>query len=462
MVEQVYRPRRPKESPLWQCLCAHFYDFIQAYPEKYEKKYGFLKPVVEDVVNKYLDCGDLTKGFARIYCENCKKSMLLPFSCKGRWFCPSCHEKKVLLFGEFITGTIAFPVPHRQYVFSLPIMLRVYFRNNRQLLKKLCRIANECLLEFLRRSLNRPTGQLGMVMTIHTFGDYMRYNSHIHALVADGLFTDNGMFYVAPKVSTRPLEQLFRVRVIQMLVKEELLAPEMARKLLGWKHSGFSVHNGKPLRRDDAAGLERVAQYIIRNPFSEQKMVYNAENGTVIYRSRMHAKTKRNFEIFSAEEFIAAITQHIPDKGFQMVRYYGWYSNRARGERAKREAEPGAPEATDVDVIDVSEYHPPRIPSKEWRELIKKVWEVDPLICPHCGAEMKLIALIDDRSVIEKILRHLKLWPEQAEPACLSRAPPSTPPPDSERVIEPYLDDPFPDYDTEPVMAYANDPDFAA
>ncbi len=74
------------------------------------------------------------------------------------------------------------------------------------------------------------------------------------------------------------------------------------------------------LRRDDAAGLERVAQYIIRNPFSEQKMVYNAENGTVIYRSRMHAKTKRNFEIFSAEEFIAAITQHIPDKGFQMVR----------------------------------------------------------------------------------------------------------------------------------------------
>ena len=43
-------------------------------------------------------------------------------------------------------------------------------------------------------------------------------------------------------------------------------------------------------------------------------MVYNAQNSTVLYRSRMHAKTKRNFEIFSAEEFIAAITQHIPDK----------------------------------------------------------------------------------------------------------------------------------------------------
>jgi hypothetical protein len=72
-----------------------------------------------------------------------------------------------------------------------------------------------------------------------------------------------------------------------------------------------------------------------------------------------------------------------------------FYSNRARGERAKREVESGAPEPAAVEVIDVSEYHPPRIPSKKWRELIKKVWEVDPLICPHCGAEMKLIALCE-------------------------------------------------------------------
>ena len=81
---------------------------------------------------------------------------------------------------------------------------------------------------------------------------------------------------------------------------------------------------------------------------------------------------------------------------------------------------------------------------------------------------MKLIALIDDDEVIEKILRHLKLWPEHAESARLSRAPPSG---NSERNVEPYFDDPFPDYpvtiprlrdhverdsrgDTEPVMAY--------
>jgi hypothetical protein len=308
---------------------------------------------------------------------------------------------------------------------------------DRLLLKKLCRIANECLLEFLRRVTSLSEGQLGMVMTIHTFGEYMGFNCHLHALVADGVFMPNGMFYVAPKVRTRPLEQLFRARVIKMLVEEGLLAEDMARKLLKWKHSGFSVHNGKPIKRNDTEGLERVAQYIIRNPFSEQKMTYNEENGTVIYRSRMHAKTKRNFEIFSAEDFIAAITQHIPDKGFQMVRYYGWYSNRARGERARKQAEcPKGENPAGVQVIDVSDYQPRRLPSRKWRELIKKVWEVDPMNCPQCGSEMRLIALIDDHEVIEKILRHLDLWPEDVQPA---RGPPG--PIVQDYIIEPILED---------------------
>lgn len=62
----------------------------------------FLKPAVEEVVDKYLDCGDLTKCFARLPCDKCNKDYLRAFSCRGRWFCPSRHQKKVLLFGEFI------------------------------------------------------------------------------------------------------------------------------------------------------------------------------------------------------------------------------------------------------------------------------------------------------------------------------------------------------------------------
>ena len=95
MGEKIYKPRHPKRTKLWQCLHVHFDDYLNHYKEKYEKTYGYLRPVIEDVVNKYLECGDLSKGFARIVCQKCKQEYLLAFSCRGRWFCPSCYNKQV-------------------------------------------------------------------------------------------------------------------------------------------------------------------------------------------------------------------------------------------------------------------------------------------------------------------------------------------------------------------------------
>jgi Putative transposase len=92
----------------------------------------------------------------------------------------------------------------------------------------------------------------------------------------------------------------------------------------------------------------------------------------------MNKKIGRNFEVFTPCDFIAAITQHIPDKSFQLVRYYGWYSNKMRGRRAKQADEEAQAEGDAVEVIDVSAHEPRRIPSRKWRELIKKVWEADP------------------------------------------------------------------------------------
>ncbi len=95
-------------------------------------------------------------------------------------------------------------------------------------------------------------------------------------------------------------------------------------------------------------------------------------------------------------------------------------------------------------MIDVSEYTR-RIPSKKWRELIKKVWEADPLLCPRCSKEMRIVSLIDDRAVIERILRHLGLWQQGV------RVTPGPDPP-GEWVIEPCFDDVYSDY-----VAYANE-----
>ena len=116
-------------------------------------------------------------------------------------------------------------------------------------------------------------------------------------------------------------------------------------------------------------------------------MQVNRSGDSILYRSGMNPKIKRNFQVFSACDFIAAITQHIPDKRFQMVRYYGWYSNKMRGQRRKRpeeaketaahnsaataEQECGAGASAAIEIIEHRESKPRRIPSRSWRELIK-------------------------------------------------------------------------------------------
>ena len=77
-------------------------------------------------------------------------------------------------------------------------------------------------------------------------------------------------------------------------------------------------------------------------------------------------------------------------------------------------------------MIDVSDYQPKKHASKKWRERIKKVWEVEPLICPKCGKPMRVIALIDDPGVIFEILSYLGLW-DSVNAQTRSRAPPPGP-----------------------------------
>ena len=62
------------------------------------------------------------------------------------------------------------------------------------------------------------------------------------------------------------------------------------------------------------------------------------------------------------------------------------------------------------DILHITEPKTRKLPSKSWRECIKKVWEVDPLECTKCGAEMKIMGFIDERLLIRRILDHLGLW----------------------------------------------------
>ena len=105
-------------------------------------------------------------------------------------------------------------------------------------------------------------------------------------------------------------------------------------------------------------------------------------------------------------EFVARVTSHIPDKGQVMIRYYGLYSNAHRGKIKKEGNNPSHPPI----IEDETSFKP----SRGWagrlgRDMIKKVYEVDPLMCPKCGGQMSIISFIEDHKVIDKIIDHLKL-----------------------------------------------------
>ena len=111
-----------------------------------------------------------------------------------------------------------------------------------------------------------------------------------------------------------------------------------------------------------------------------------------------------------SRNFLAELTQHIPDQGMQLVRYFGWYSNRARGDRALKS---GTRDAGDEARIEARMMPHRRAARMRWAALIRRVYEVDPLKCRKCGAEMKIISFIErthQPEVVEKILKHCGLW----------------------------------------------------
>lgn len=87
-----------------------------------------------------LNCGNPRCGFDRIYCLSCGEELLLMLSCRIRGFFPSCHSKRLEGWGERMQERLLLDVPHRQVVFTIPKMLRIFFRYKRQLLGDLCQV----------------------------------------------------------------------------------------------------------------------------------------------------------------------------------------------------------------------------------------------------------------------------------------------------------------------------------
>ena len=212
--------------------------------------------------------------------------------------------------------------------------------------------------------------------------------------------------------------------------EEGLLTEERAELLLSWRHTGFSVHNRVRVEPEDQPAVERLARYIMRPPISLERMQWSGD-GEVFYQPKGGHDGGPGLlgdmaEGFDPAEFLARVIMHVPEPRRHLVRYYGAYSNVSRGRRRRHDeaticVAPGDGEHILTARADRDHSPEARALRRSWAQLIRRVYEVDPLVCPSCGGEMRIIAFIIDHDVVDAILRHLA----KAE-AGSPRGPPGT------------------------------------
>ena len=399
-------------------------------------------------------------------------------------------------------------VPLRQWVLSVPRPMRYVFARDAKLISRALRIFwSEVLRHLKRKAGHRPYAEVfgGAVSGVQRFGGALNLNIHIHSLVLDGVYVwDDGLqalrFIPLPEPTAEELERvLSRVRDrlrrllaskgftgFEPLPDEETPVPDealqepslfdslqagsiqemllldgrprrvpvvgrregpyasAAEKPLCAAFDGFSLQAGVRIRKGDREGLERLCRYVLRPPFSQERLEL-LPDGRVRYGLRRERPDGTSHLILTPLEFLEKLAALIPPPRSHLVVYQGILApnsgsrpfvvpaprvsleggcghppKRGRRRRTVPDEEPatGDREPPNADVA-------PTGPGRTaWATLLRRTFGLDVLQCPRCPGRMELIAAITEPGPIRRILRHLDL-PEDP-----LRAAPPRPPPD--------------------------------
>ncbi len=353
------------------------------------------------------------------------------------------------------------------------------------------------------RRLGLRDGRTGAVACLQRFGGILNLNPHIHALLPDGLFVPGPtpdantapagpglgpgvsgrlVFVPLPPPSDREFADL-AVKLADRLgalarrrfkqAEEELpgldadtlplrtSAAESVQvpgqrprtfdeareprltvlpdKPLCSRINGFSLHAARTVEPDDRAGLERLARYCLRAPYSLDRLSLTTD-GMVRYKlyRPWPTPTGRTEILLEPLAFMRRLAALLPGPYVNMIRYYGVFANRSKcrdrlplpplktdAAPADAGTDPGATPApataTATGTPDNDNGKDPTAPAStpatrgrrprylSWACLLKRVLDVAALSCPRCHNPMVVLAFLSDPVVVEKILKHLDL-----------------------------------------------------
>jgi transposase-like zinc-binding protein/putative transposase len=186
---RCYQPRHAEASVRHRVIREHLEDFLRAAADRADG--AGLPEFITREFREFLTCGVLTHGFARVRCRRCAFERRVPFSCKGRGYCPSCGGRRMTERAAHLVDEVLPVVPVRQWVLTLPYRLRYLLAWDHGLSRAVLAVYARTLVEYFRRQANSQgirDGRTGTLTVIQRVGSGLNLNVHFHTLVFDGVF----------------------------------------------------------------------------------------------------------------------------------------------------------------------------------------------------------------------------------------------------------------------------------
>ena len=443
----AYARHRPEHTLLYQIVEENYPTFR----DLLERQGRPLPSYVAREFDDFLRCGRLEHGFLRVRCDCCHHEKLVAFSCKRRGFCPSCGARRMAESAALLVDDVFPKRPVRQWVLSVPFPLRFLFANHPTIMGQVLRIVYRAIATYLchKAGFKRAAAQTGAVTLIQRFGSALNLNIHFHMLFLDGVYiqpTEGTLRFrqIAPPTAEELQTLLHRIthRVACYLERQGLLERDVENSYLAleqcdedvdampdlYGHSityhialgsqrgrkvftlqtlpphatgnsrtrlateaGFSLHAGVAARADQRDKLERLCRYISRPAVSERRLSLTA-NGQVRYQLKTPYR-----------ERLAAL---VPRPRVNLTRFHGVFAPNSawrtvvtpagRGRRLGM----GQPE-------EASSTPAERRAAMTWAQRLKRVFSIDVTVCEQCGGAVRVIACIEEPTVITRILSHL-------------------------------------------------------
>lgn len=295
------------------------------------------RPNANIEINKVINCYNKNLGCSVYECPECHDFIFVGHTCKSR-LCSSCGYKYKLERVENILET-AYNCKHRQIVFTMPDILRDFFYYPFEekidlLYEAVNKTINSILNESYKKNKDGITKKYksktkytpGFFAFLHTFGRDLKWNPHIHILIAEmKLSKDKSSKW--EYFDFNALSFRFQKILLDLIIKKygnDKCVKELVRNCFKNYKKGFYVYAEKKKFKSLKQSIEYVTRYCGRPAISENRILnYDGKNVTFCYND--HKDNSYHEVTVDTDTFIKLIIRHLVPHNYKIIRYYGFY-----------------------------------------------------------------------------------------------------------------------------------------